>query len=69
MIRGIHRSRPQRALASALVAFAADVAAEVMIAEGVEQAAELEVLRDMGVRWAQGYYLGRPAPARPSARV
>ena len=68
LIRGIHRSRPQRALASALVAFAADVGAEV-IAEGVEEAAELEVLRDMGVRWAQGYYLGRPAPARPSARV
>lgn len=63
LIRGIHRSRPQRALASALVAFARDIDAEV-IAEGVEEAAELEVLRDMGIRWAQGYYLGMPAPAR-----
>lgn len=63
LIRGIHRSRPQRALASALVAFARDINAEV-IAEGVEEAAELEVLRDMGIRWAQGYYLGMPAPAR-----
>lgn len=63
LIRGIHRSRPQRALASALVAFARDISAEV-IAEGVEEAAELEALRDMGIRWAQGYYLGMPAPAR-----
>jgi EAL domain-containing protein (putative c-di-GMP-specific phosphodiesterase class I)/DNA-binding response OmpR family regulator len=63
LIRGIHRSRPQRALASALVAFAHDISAEV-IAEGVEEAAEVEVLRDMGIRWAQGYYLGMPAPAR-----
>lgn len=62
LIRGIHRSRPQRALASALVAFARDIDAEV-IAEGVEEAAELEVLRDLGIRWAQGYYLGMPAPA------
>ena len=62
LIRGIHRSRPQRALTSALVAFARDISAEV-IAEGVEEAAEVEVLRDMGIRWAQGYYLGMPAPA------
>jgi EAL domain-containing protein (putative c-di-GMP-specific phosphodiesterase class I)/AmiR/NasT family two-component response regulator len=62
LVRGIHQSRAQRALASALVAFAGDVAAQV-IAEGVEEAAELAVLQDLGVCWAQGYYLGVPAPA------
>jgi EAL domain-containing protein (putative c-di-GMP-specific phosphodiesterase class I) len=61
LVRGIHRSSGQRALASALVAFAADVEARV-IAEGVEEAGELDTLREIGVTWAQGYYLGRPAP-------
>ncbi len=64
LVRGIHRSRAQRALARALVAFAADVGAQV-VAEGVEESAELEVLRDLDVPWAQGYYLGAPQPAEP----
>ena len=62
LVRGIHRSRPQRALARALIAFAGDVGAMV-VAEGIEEVAELEVLRDLEVPWGQGYYLGRPAPA------
>lgn len=62
LVRGIHRNPPQRALARALVAFAADVGAQV-VAEGIEEAAELDVLRDLGVRWAQGYHLGEPQPA------
>lgn len=61
LVRGIHRNKGQRALGSALVAFAGDVGARV-IAEGVEEQGELEALRDIGVPWAQGYYLGRPAP-------
>ena len=61
LVAGIHRSRSQRALTSALVAFAADVDATV-IAEGIEEPDELAVLRDLGVPWGQGYYLGRPAP-------
>jgi EAL domain-containing protein (putative c-di-GMP-specific phosphodiesterase class I) len=32
------------------------------IAEGVENADVLEALRDLGVDYAQGYYLGRPEP-------
>lgn len=70
LVRGIHRNKGQRALASALVAFAGDVDARV-IAEGVEEQGELEALRDIGVPWAQGYYLGRPAPlpTNPAAIV
>lgn len=67
LVRGIHRSRPQRALARALVAFAADVGATV-VAEGVEEAGELDVLLDLSVPWAQGYYLGRPQPAEQSLK-
>jgi EAL domain-containing protein (putative c-di-GMP-specific phosphodiesterase class I)/CheY-like chemotaxis protein len=61
LVGGIDRSRGQRALTSALVAFAGDVGA-VIIAEGVETVAELDTLRDLGVPWAQGYQLGRPEP-------
>jgi EAL domain-containing protein (putative c-di-GMP-specific phosphodiesterase class I) len=32
------------------------------IAEGVEDQATLELLRDFGVDHAQGFHLGRPAP-------
>jgi len=32
----------------------------VHLAEGVEQAHELAALQEVGVSWAQGYYLGRP---------
>ena len=59
LVRGIHRSSGQRALASALLAFARDVGA-VVIAEGVEEQAELDMLRAIGVPWAQGFHLGRP---------
>jgi EAL domain-containing protein (putative c-di-GMP-specific phosphodiesterase class I)/ActR/RegA family two-component response regulator len=59
LVSGIHLSPGARALSSALVAFASDVGAAV-IAEGVEDALELAELQDLGVPWAQGYYLGRP---------
>ena len=61
LVRGIQGNAGQRALASALVAFSRDVGARV-IAEGVEAEAELDVLRAIGVSWAQGFYLGRPEP-------
>jgi EAL domain-containing protein (putative c-di-GMP-specific phosphodiesterase class I) len=50
----------RRALAAALVAFAAETGAQI-VAEGVETEEELAVLRQLGLRYAQGYYLGRPA--------
>jgi EAL domain-containing protein (putative c-di-GMP-specific phosphodiesterase class I) len=31
-------------------------------AEGVEEAETLELLREIGVDYAQGYFLGRPGP-------
>ena len=64
LVGGIHRSREQRALASALATFATDIGATV-IGEGVEGAEDLDVLRDIGVPWAQGYHLGRPGPYPP----
>ncbi|MBX3284129.1 MAG: EAL domain-containing protein [Actinobacteria bacterium] len=58
----------RRALAASLVAFAADTGAEI-VAEGVENADELAVLRRIGVRFAQGYHLGHPAPLAPAPVV
>lgn len=55
-------SRPDcRALAAALVGFATETRSR-LLAEGVETQAELEALRAIGVREAQGYLLGRPGP-------
>ena len=56
---GIDRDPVRRALASALVTFAAHTDAQI-IAEGIENAAELDVLRDLGIRYGQGYFLARP---------
>lgn len=55
-----------RALAGSLVRFADETDA-VLIAEGVENGAELAVLRDLGVRYAQGFHLARPQPMKSLA--
>ena len=62
LVDGIQRDRNRQALMNAMVAFAGTLGASV-IAEGVENAAELEVLRAAGVGHVQGYLLARPAPA------
>jgi EAL domain-containing protein (putative c-di-GMP-specific phosphodiesterase class I) len=61
LISGIDLDPVRRALAGSLVAFAADTGAEIL-AEGVETADELDAVRRLGIRYAQGYHLGRPAP-------
>ena len=38
-----------------------------LIAEGIETATELDVLRSLGVHFGQGYHLGRPAALPPPA--
>lgn len=57
--RDIDTDRARRALASALVSFGKEMGIS-LLAEGIETAAELEVLRALGVRFGQGYFLGRP---------
>ncbi len=59
LTRGIQLQRTQRAMASALVTFAREVGASV-IAVGIEDEAELGVIRELGVPLGQGYYFGRP---------
>ena len=50
-----------RAVNHSDMTFGADIGATV-IGEGVEDADDLDALRDIGVPWAQGYHLGRPDP-------
>ena len=40
----------------------AEGAHSCVIAEGVENQSELAVLKDLGIRYAQGYLIGRPSP-------
>lgn len=61
LTRDIHRDAAKRALAVALVNFAARIGAS-LVAEGIEEDAEAAVLRDLGVRYGQGYHFARPMP-------
>jgi EAL domain-containing protein (putative c-di-GMP-specific phosphodiesterase class I) len=59
LTRDIDADPVRRALARALVTFGNEVGAAV-IAEGIESAAELAVLIDLGIAYGQGFYLARP---------
>lgn len=59
--RNIHVDKSRRALTSAFVAFSRKTGSQI-IAEGVETAAELDALKELGVTSAQGYFLGKPMP-------
>jgi EAL domain-containing protein (putative c-di-GMP-specific phosphodiesterase class I) len=61
LTRDIDTDAARRALASALIRFAHETGSKI-VAEGVETASELRVLRSLGVNKVQGYFLGRPAP-------
>jgi len=60
LIRDIDIDPGSRALAAALITFAAQTGSGV-VAEGVETEDELAMLRTLGVSTAQGFLLGRPA--------
>ena len=61
LIFGIDLDPVRRSLVASLVRFASETGAEVL-AEGVETRDELDAVRALGVRFGQGYFLGRPAP-------
>jgi EAL domain-containing protein (putative c-di-GMP-specific phosphodiesterase class I) len=61
LTREIETDSIARALASTLVTFCKRIGATV-VAEGIESHAVLTLLRGLGVRQGQGYYLGCPGP-------
>lgn len=60
-VNGVTTNREDRALVSALVYIAHEFGLYV-VAEGVEEQAELSCLRDMGCDLYQGYFFSRPVP-------
>jgi EAL domain-containing protein (putative c-di-GMP-specific phosphodiesterase class I) len=58
-VRGLAGDPARMALVRALVALAAQTDSG-LIAEGIETQEELDALKDAGVRFGQGYLLGRP---------
>ncbi|MGV3759905.1 MAG: EAL domain-containing protein [Actinomycetota bacterium] len=61
LVRDIHIDASRQALARAIVGFALDMGVDV-VAEGIETTAELQAVADLGVRYGQGFHLGRPRP-------
>jgi EAL domain-containing protein (putative c-di-GMP-specific phosphodiesterase class I) len=61
LTRDIDSDPARRALAAALVAFAREIDATIA-AEGIESGAELDLLRELGIDYGQGFYLGPPQP-------
>lgn len=59
--QGLDTDRARRALGAAFASFSREMSM-TLVAEGIETLAELEALRALGVRYGQGYYLGRPSP-------
>ncbi|MCW2696839.1 MAG: hypothetical protein JWR62_1924 [Modestobacter sp.] len=61
LVEAIDTDPARRALAGSLLTFANEIGAQV-IAEGIEKLREQTVLRRLGVRYGQGFHLGRPGP-------
>lgn len=59
LVEGIHHDRVRQNLIRFFLRFAT-LSGVKLIAEGIEQHAELATLMDLGVVYAQGYLLGRP---------
>ena len=61
-IEGVEHDPKDSAIAANLVSLAHALGLDV-VAEGIETPGQLELLRELGCDLAQGYLLGRPAPA------
>ncbi|MBI4115374.1 MAG: EAL domain-containing protein [Candidatus Omnitrophica bacterium] len=59
LVRGIRESRLQQALVKRLVILAKKHSCHI-IAEGVERKRDLELVREMGIPYVQGFYFARP---------
>ena len=66
LVMGLDGDRRRRTLLGALARLCNDLGAEV-VAEGIETHAELDAVRDCGVRFVQGYLIARPGSAQPTS--
>ena len=61
LIHGLANSAERLAIVRALCQVAETLGAD-LVGEGVEEADDLRMLRELGISYAQGFLLGRPAP-------
>jgi hypothetical protein len=64
LVRGIARSPVKREMMRSLGRIAEAIDA-VVVAEGIETPDDLAVLRDLGLRYGQGYFMARPGAPFP----
>ncbi len=67
LVRDIHKDKVKTALMETFVTFAEKIGCEI-IAEGIEEEAELAQLAGIGVHYGQGYFLGKPAYPKQAIR-
>ena len=67
LCRGIARSTVKREMLRSL-RHIADTIDAVMVAEGIEHMEDVVALRDLGLRYGQGYYMARPGPPFPTLK-
>jgi EAL domain-containing protein (putative c-di-GMP-specific phosphodiesterase class I) len=65
LVSGVHDNRVQLAVIETLVELAGRIGARV-VGEGVEAGEDLHTLAELGVDYAQGWAIGRPAPHLPT---
>jgi EAL domain-containing protein (putative c-di-GMP-specific phosphodiesterase class I) len=58
LVAGVDEDAYRQKLITAVAAFAANVGVE-LVGEGIERTEEMRVLADLGVRYGQGFYIGR----------
>lgn len=63
LVGGVRRDVTRQAMIAGLVRFAQQ-ARSAVIAEGIERRSDLQMLRQLGVQYGQGFLLGRPRPYR-----
>jgi EAL domain-containing protein (putative c-di-GMP-specific phosphodiesterase class I) len=68
LVSDIDGDSERAALVGALAGYAKQVGS-LLVAEGVETAEELRVVRELGVPLVQGFYLGKPAAPWPQVSV
>jgi EAL domain-containing protein (putative c-di-GMP-specific phosphodiesterase class I)/GGDEF domain-containing protein len=64
IIRGIHESKVKQDMLRALTMLTKSIKAKT-VAEGIETKEDLDILREFGIDYAQGYYFAKPGPAFP----
>ena len=62
-VGNLRQSTKARAITSSLIGLARD-SGMVCVAEGIEDNATLELLKELGCERAQGYFLSRPIPPK-----